>query len=266
MGSAHLWPGDGARLLRLIGEGMDDEPGAAMPWAVLEGLHSLIPCDRDVSYRHYSPHERRCILTQTLAGDGERTLRQAEGVTVAGDFWRLWWSSVCAYPQRTGDLRSVVHTGDFFATERARRQDVTAQLVPGARHVLIVSLPAPPQEVRRIVLTRSSGPAFDERDRQLATLLRPHLQEIWLSAEQRRRATACLSVREWEVLQKAAAGLSYADIADDLCVAVSTVRKHMEHVRQRLGVHTAAAAVAAAAHLSPPPPPDGYGSGGRTRR
>jgi DNA-binding CsgD family transcriptional regulator len=163
---------------------------------------------------------------------------------------------MCAWPQRTGDLRSVVHTGDFFPTEAVRRRDVTGELAPGTRYVLIVSLPAPPREVRRIVLSRSSGPGFDERDRQLAVLLRPHLQEIWLAAEQRRRAAVCLSAREWEVLHKAAAGLSYADIAEDLYVSVSTVRKHMEHVRQRLGVHSAAAAVATAAHLSPPPPPE----------
>jgi DNA-binding NarL/FixJ family response regulator len=40
--------------------------------------------------------------------------------------------------------------------------------------------------------------------------------------------------------------MTYADIAAELFISVTTVRKHMEHVRERLGVHnvTAAAAVA----------------------
>jgi DNA-binding NarL/FixJ family response regulator len=62
-----------------------------------------------------------------------------------------------------------------------------------------------------------------------------------------------LSTREWEVLERAAAGASYADIAAELFISVGTVRKHMEHVRERLGVHSVLAAAAVA--LPRPPRP-----------
>ena len=96
---------------------------------------------------------------------------------------------------------------------------------------------------------RHSGLAFDERDRQLAALLRPHLQEIWLDAERRRAGIPPLTAREWEVLALAAAGMPYAAIAEQLFISTGTVRKHMEHVRERLGVHSIpAAAVLAMPH------------------
>ena len=61
------------------------------------------------------------------------------------------------------------------------------------------------------------------------------------------------------MLALAAAGMPYAEIAGRLFVSVGTVRKHMEHVRERLGVHSlpAAAAVAmphAPAHVRVPRP------------
>jgi DNA-binding CsgD family transcriptional regulator len=64
------------------------------------------------------------------------------------------------------------------------------------------------------------------------------------------------------VLERAAAGASYADIAAELFISVGTVRKHMEHVRERLGVHS----VLAAAAVALPRPPEAAGSApGRSR-
>ncbi len=44
----------------------------------------------------------------------------------------------------------------------------------------------------------------------------------------------------------ATAGLSFPEITRELFISVGTVRKHMEHVRSRLGVHSIAAAGAMA--------------------
>lgn len=63
-----------------------------------------------------------------------------------------------------------------------------------------------------------------------------------MDAERGRAGVPRLSPREWEVLGLTAAGLSYAEVAAALFLSVGTVRKHMEHVRERLGVHSAAAA------------------------
>ena len=67
-------------------------------------------------------------------------------------------------------------------------------------------------------------------------LLRPHLHEVYLDADRRRRGIPHLSRRELEVLQLASQGYSNADIARILFISVATVRKHMEHIFDRTGV------------------------------
>jgi DNA-binding CsgD family transcriptional regulator len=102
---------------------------------------------------------------------------------------------------------------------------------------MTMSMPAPAGQMRRLLFWRGPGPGFGERDRQVVTLLRPHLYEIWLSAERRRNNVPRLTAREWEVLRLSAAGLGNAEIAGQLVISVGTVRKHIEHILSRLGVH-----------------------------
>lgn len=246
MSVAHLREGDALRLLRVIEDAREDDPGAAMPWGLLEGLQRLIPCDLEVNYQHHAPARRTTRLIQWVTPRGVRGVESIGPLPPDDPFWSHWPTSMCSWPQRTGDLQSVIQTGDFLPTERARRADPMLRLLGDLRHSLIVSLPAAPGEARRVTFMRASDPAFSERDRAVAALARPHLQEIWLNAERRRRGLPQLSRREWEVLERAATGMTYGDIAAELFISVSTVRKHMEHVRERLGVHsvTAAAAVA----------------------
>jgi DNA-binding CsgD family transcriptional regulator len=169
--------------------------------------------------------------------------RIRNGVVTASDdpFWSLFWGSrYCSYPQTAGDLVSVIHEGDFYGTDRERRNDPMQHdlMRPiGCTHSMIMSMPAPAGQMRRLLFWRSSGPGFGERDRQVVTLLRPHLYEIWLGAERRRNNVPRLTDREWEVLRLSAAGLGNSEIAGQLVISVGTVRKHIEHILSRLGVH-----------------------------
>jgi DNA-binding CsgD family transcriptional regulator len=240
-----LLESDADLVLAAIEDGRRDSAAEPMPWALLDGLQRLIPCDLDVAFQWHTPG-RRSSLVQAVDEDGAHVIDRHQG---DDPFWELWPSSMCSWPQRTGNLREVIHTGDFLPTERDRRADPMQQYLAelaGLRHCLIVSLPAPPGEVRRVTFMRSHGPGFSERDRQVAALARPHLHELWLDAQRPRRGRLPLSAREWEVLELAAAGRSYAEIAAHLSVSVGTVRKHMEHVRERLGVHSVLAAAAIA--------------------
>ena len=53
------------------------------------------------------------------------------------------------------------------------------------------------------------------------------------------------------MLALAATGMPYAAIGERLFISVGTVRKHMEHVRERLGVHSIPAAAAKAMPHAP---------------
>jgi DNA-binding CsgD family transcriptional regulator len=132
----------------------------------------------------------------------------------------------------------------FVASAGARRGPVDGETLGSEE--LSVPLRAPVGQSRRIVFARTRGWAFTERDRAVVALLRPHLQEAWADAEYRRSAAPRLTRRETEVLRLAAAGMSVAEIAEELCLSVGTVRKHAEHIRERLGVHSMAAATALA--------------------
>jgi DNA-binding CsgD family transcriptional regulator len=253
MGTGHLREGDADLLLAVIETARHDEPGPAVPWSLLHGLLRLVPCDLGVSYQAHDFRQRRRLFLQAAEEDGSGGVEAWSGPTEQEErFWRFWWSSICSWPQRTGDLRSVIHTGDFYGTDRALRADpMHAEVLTDITGELIVSLPAPPGESRRLLFMRSDGTPFSERDRQVLELLRPHLYEVWLDAERLRAGVPPLSPREWEVLALGAAGLSRAEIAAALWISVGTVRTHLEHIRTKLGVHSSAAAAAKALPYAP---------------
>ena len=91
--------------------------------------------------------------------------------------------------------------------------------------------------------TRGPGRDFSERERALLTLLRPHLHQAYLDAEQRRNATPQLTPRQWELLRLVAAGHTNAQIARRVGVSEGTVRIHLQNIYTRLQVSSRTAAV-----------------------
>ncbi len=77
------------------------------------------------------------------------------------------------------------------------------------------------------------------------TYLSPEIADV-VAAEYRRRTVpagsrfAKLSARESEVLQLTAEGMSRKEIASELCLSVKTVATHIEHIREKLNLHTVA--------------------------
>jgi len=92
---------------------------------------------------------------------------------------------------------------------------------------------------------------FGARERLIMRLVQPHLAAIYRAATIRRRLSELttfdsseLTPREREVMQCVAEGLSNAEIARALVIEPSTVRKHLEHIYDRLGVRRRTAALA----------------------
>ena len=95
----------------------------------------------------------------------------------------------------------------------------------------------------RLYLLRGPGPDFSERDRALLVLLRPHLHQAYLDAEQHRRDTPQLTPRQRELLRLVAAGHTNTQIARRLGLSEGTVRTHLKNIYTRLNVSSRTAAV-----------------------
>ena len=76
--------------------------------------------------------------------------------------------------------------------------------------------------------------------------IRKHLAPEPLAAPQAETLTAALTPREREVLGLLADGLGQGEIADRLVITSKTVSTHIQHVLEKLGVHSRAQAVAVA--------------------
>ena len=238
-------------VLDIVQAGHTDDSGEAMPWSVLDGIARLVGGAVSFSQQDY---QRGVQFSSQGVVDGERCFETTDSRGPDEElFWSLFWESYCSYPQRTGDLATVFHEEDFgTVADRLRQPMWVDNFWPnGVHHCMCVSLPAPPGQARRLVLQRDAGPGYTERDRQLLSLLRPHLYEIWLTAERKRAGVPRLTHREWEVLRLAGEGHSNAEIGRRLFVSQGTVRKHMEHIMDRLDVHTRAAAAAIALPRAP---------------
>jgi DNA-binding CsgD family transcriptional regulator len=162
-----------------------------------------------------------------------------DAVEATIDSWALLDEYVCASEQ-------PLKLSDFHTRRELKRnpfyQEVLRPL--GWEHELKVWLPAASGTVRGFFFSRATGTRdFDERDRAILSVLRPHLaaiRERW----QRRHRPRHLTAREAEVLELVAEGLTTAEVAARLTITYTTARTHLENVFVKLGVHTRTAAVA----------------------
>jgi DNA-binding CsgD family transcriptional regulator len=113
-----------------------------------------------------------------------------------------------------------------------------------------VFLPAPQGWSQTLLVERQSVD-FGERERTLLNLLQLHVSQLRRSVEIRRHAratiqtvpTGTLTERETEVLLHVAEGRN-REIAPALWVSPGTVRRHLDNIYTKLGVHNRAAAAA----------------------
>jgi DNA-binding CsgD family transcriptional regulator len=233
-------------LTAVVEDGMRDDPVGLLPWAVLDRLLELIPADV-VQVDDRDLKRRETVLEQAVENGGERFIHAPDD----GDderFWQLRNDFIaCSYSAHSGDLVSVTKWSDFYSQAELRSTPFWAEYFPpaGIKYAMTVPLPSPAGRTRYIWFARTHRD-FSERERLVLAVLRPHLSEVVLDAERRRRGIPRLSRREQEVLQFAAQGYSNADIAGILFISVSTVRKHMENIFNRTGVRTRSAAAALA--------------------
>jgi DNA-binding CsgD family transcriptional regulator len=148
---------------------------------------------------------------------------------------------------------------DFLNRRELRRTHVYSIVLEpaGLEHVLVLRLPT---ATEMYFIFDRSGHDFAERDREVLLTLSPHLVRIHEAAEMRRRLQTALALRETtravvvlleqlttrerEILGLVAEGHTNGEIAARLWISPGTVRKHLDNIYAKLGVHTRGAAAA----------------------
>jgi DNA-binding CsgD family transcriptional regulator len=226
--------------------------GEGLPPSLLADLMDQIRCDGITLERYDVGRQRHISLQNTDTDTGTDTDNPGIHEAWAQLFWTHYWDCrICSYPPRTGDLRGVVKTSDFYSTRQWHSTGMYADCIrpQGIEHHLMVTLPelsastTGTDRYLRLVLHREPGPDFSERDRALMVLLRPHLHQAYLDVERRRNPVPRLTPRQTELLRLVAAGHTNAQIARRLGLSEGTVRTHLDNIYERLGVSSRTAAV-----------------------
>ena len=237
-------------LAAIVSQDRPDQPDGEglLPPSLVADLMDQIRCEA-ISLERYDTGRQ---VHRWLQGDDE----DDDDGGVSEDWYRVFWTHywdclICSHPVRTGDLRAVTKTSDFYSTRQWHSTGMYTDCIrpQGMEHHLMLALPefpepaAGPERYVRLVLHRCPGPDFSERDRALLVLLRPHLYQAYLDTERRRHPVPRLTPRQNDLLRLLAAGHTNTQIARRLGISESTVRTHLENVFERLGVSSRTAAV-----------------------
>jgi len=231
---------DGEGLRRLLGPASGEPDGSVVDVPGLLGVVAeLVPSD-GASWSRLDLAQRRVLSGVTTVDPSAE-----DGLEAA------FWAHYHEHPlcQGRGAALPVATLGDVASPRDLSRNALYHEYLRplGVKHLVKVDLGHPPGQTNVILLERSGGRDYDERDRLVLTLLRPHL-----AAATRRLTTSTVSPpapkltpREREVLTLVRQGLTNHSVARRLRVSPHTVRKHLENAFSRLGVQSRTAAVTA---------------------
>jgi DNA-binding CsgD family transcriptional regulator len=214
---------------------------------LVKGLRRLIPCDI-ASINLIDVRSRTIVAVDEPIGtceaiDGIRTL---ERLSHEHPLFRFYSHTRDTRAYRFGDLPDT-------HLERTELYDQFYRPLR-VRHELSVFFPLNGR-IGAVGLERSTRD-FSDRDRELLSLLMPHLQQAARRASQSPpeplvALQGLLTARELDVAAAAMRGATNREIAGELCISARTVQKHLEHVYAKLGVRNrTATALALAAGVS----------------
>ncbi len=234
-----LGPNDLDGALAVVAEAASIQGAQPFELPVIERLLALIPADRAGYFEYRRPSDE--IHTVEISYPGPGIDWDSERVQAIIKWWPLrddlWDGAEQAV--RDSDLmtRKQWLRNPWYMDGPSRMRE----------HEMKVWLPGPEGIVRGFWLDRDAdGGDFDERDRAVLTILRPYLTAVRERWERHRRPALLLTKRETAVLEMLREGLTNHEIAARLVISAGTVRAHLEHIFEKLDVHTRTAAVARA--------------------
>ncbi|MFJ2826319.1 helix-turn-helix transcriptional regulator [Streptomyces sp. NPDC087263] len=206
------------------------------PTCLLFGLQSLVPCD-GVSFSELDIPTRKELNEQATMDD--------EGECSMDGYWRWRHQYLqCLQVSRPHSNPETTQMADFMSVRRLTSLAIYTEFISPFKTIASIALPTAPNRTRVIQLFREGPKPFSDHEMTTLSLLAPHVYALYREAADRRRPPVRLTLRELEVLRCVARGLTTPQIAEQLVVSRSTVRKHLENAFNRLGVSSRTAAVA----------------------
>jgi DNA-binding CsgD family transcriptional regulator len=217
-----------------------DGNGAPFGTETVDAVARAIPAD-EAAYVEWRFGDRDCLYVSRRA-DPWPAYEEALAETCDSYPLRDVDHATCAEPLRITDV---------IARAQFRKSPCYSAVMrpAGFEHELKLWLPAPAGYARYFDLHRGPGRDFDERDRALLSLLRPHLARLRSRWEHKPHVPS-LTERELDVLALVAQGLTNRQISRRLFISPATVRTHLEHIYDKLGVRSRAGAVSAAFRIA----------------
>jgi DNA-binding CsgD family transcriptional regulator len=241
-----LCGGDLKAVLSFLEEAHAIEGPAPFTPEVLAHLAELVGCEEATFFE--ADHSRRILSERITSGPPHPA---SDGVPDEA------WS--CTRTLELNRRKSASGAGpvalsEVFARRLRSRPDFNPNFRDGG-YVDDVHVDLDPTRGWKAELAVYSTRDFGPRARLIMHLVRPHLTAAYRTSVLRRRLAKAggeleeeamieLTPREQEVMRGVADGLSNAEIASVLVVERSTVRKHLEHVYEKLGVRSRTAALA----------------------
>ena len=176
-------------LAGIVSDHRADLPPHGLPLSLLAELTGQIRCDL-IAFHGYDSEREKTWFLQHRPGGEDLVVEQDWDAL----FWQHYWNcQPCSYPDRAGDLRSIVKIADFYSSRQWHSTGMYYCRSWGWSTICrLLTLPAAPSPVSgpgrtlRLFFFRGPGADFSEHDRALLVLLRPHLHQAYLDAERRR--------------------------------------------------------------------------------
>lgn len=239
-------------VLEFLDQVRELDPDDAYAVEVLARVPSVVACDLVL----YQQVDLRARQFRGLIGFG-----QTDDEGGADDEAQYWAAGPCPLTDYRDRTRDVIATRlqDIISLRRYRELPICRDYYQpvGLHPFLDLGIATDPRDFRSLVLFRGTDvPDFSERDRDVLELLRPHFMAREARAELYRRLIhddaaaedppdddSALTLREREIVYLVGQGKTNAEIAAELWITPGTVKKHLEHVYEKLGVSGRAAAV-----------------------
>jgi DNA-binding CsgD family transcriptional regulator len=195
----------------------------------------LIPCDA-ASFCELDIPTRRELNAQAIGDEDDEDM---------DGYWR--WRhqhTQCVQVCRPHDVPETTQMAEFRSVRELRNLPIYTEFLAPHPTIAAIAPPTAPNRTRVFQFFRRDGKAFTDHEMTTLRMLAPHVYDLYKQAARRRRQPVRLTHRELDVLRCVALGMGTPQIAEQLCVSPSTVRKHLENAFGRLGVSSRTAAVA----------------------